>query len=69
MIRRTPVGILLADLDTVFLDYVSSLMFETSLVQVTDVISVANGHVPTSGSMAVGLRRRRHSSAPFVLPR
>jgi len=42
-------------------DNISLLMFEPLLVQVVDVISMANGRMPTSGSMSMC-----HLSAPFI---
>jgi hypothetical protein len=63
VIRRASVRILLTDLDAMRFDNVSLLMFEPLLVQVVDVISMANGSMPTSGSMSMC-----HRSAPFVSP-
>jgi hypothetical protein len=45
------------------LDDVSLLMFETTLVQIIDVIAMANGLMPASGLMSM-----RHLSAPFRPP-
>jgi len=53
MVRRTPVGILLADVDAVQLDGIAFLMLEAVVVQVVDVVSVPNGEVPASGSVVM----------------
>lgn len=63
MIGRAPVGILVADLDAVGLDDVSLLVFEAVLVQVVDVIAMANGRMSTPGSMSMC-----HRLGPFMAP-
>jgi hypothetical protein len=69
MVRRAPIGILLADLDAMFLDDVSVRMFQAGLVQVIDVITMANGRMSASGSMSMCRHLRSfHASAATRAP-
>jgi hypothetical protein len=69
MVRRAPIGILLADLDAMFLDDISARMLQASLVQVIDVLTMANGRMSASGSMSMCCHLHSfHASAATSAP-
>jgi len=53
VIRRASIGVLLGDLDPMFLDGIALWMLEVALSQVVDVASVTNGRVAASGSVSM----------------
>jgi hypothetical protein len=53
VVRRASIGVLLADLDPMFLDGIALLMLEVALPQIVDVASVTNGRVAASGSVSM----------------
>jgi hypothetical protein len=53
VIRRASIGVLLGDLDPMFLDGIALWMLEVTLSQVVDVASVTNGRVAASGSVSM----------------
>jgi len=61
MVRRAPIRVPLADLDAMGHHDVALLMFEAVLVQVIDVIAVANGRMPASRSVSMC-----HDPPPFI---
>jgi hypothetical protein len=68
VLGRAAVGVLGRDLDDVLVDVVAVRMVQVSVVQVVDVIAVADGGVPAAWAMLVGmigvmrLRARCHAA-------
>jgi hypothetical protein len=53
MVRRTAIGIFLADLDAMDLDDIIDLVFEVTRIQVVDVFAMPNRQMSTSRSMSM----------------
>ena len=56
MIRSAAIGVLLRNLDDVFIDVVTMRMLQMTIFKIVDVVAMPNRGVPAIGTMRMGLR-------------